>query len=283
MEQDVDLTPVIDPLKQIEQRGHTRFDVFTDWLDLMLYALQGRDDPYLELVGKYSGDRHSERGTRSIDLFSEAFGQLMSTMETANCDILGQVYETLGMNSSAFGQHFTPSSVSTGAAGFLDAADSADRDGPTTIADPACGSGRLLIQAARRVDGRVFVYGHDNDDTCAKMAALNGCFFNMDGVWVHGDSLELTAHHAWKTAFSGLGGSITEVDPDEIPLEAPFKQDTADQDAAPKAATSAAGESNQPAAEDQGTATDGGTGYDRVTVSDGDGFDQGRLEEWLEE
>lgn len=51
---------------------------------------------------------------------------------------------------------------------------------------------------------------------CAKMAALNCCFFNLDGYIVQGDSLTLEYQRAWQTSHSPMGRSVRELDEDEI-------------------------------------------------------------------
>jgi len=43
----VDVDDTVSLLEQIRQRGHSSHTVFSDWIDLMLFALHRRDDPYL--------------------------------------------------------------------------------------------------------------------------------------------------------------------------------------------------------------------------------------------
>ena len=82
------------------------------------------------------------------------------------------------------------------------------------IADPACGSGRLLM-ACIRLRPRGYYFGVDKDPTCAKMAALNMLWRNVDSHIVWGNSLSLTGawrlddeqHHAWRDR-SGASGRI---------------------------------------------------------------------------
>ena len=46
----VDIEGILDPLETIERRGFGRYDVFRDWVDLMLSALQRDDDAYQEML-----------------------------------------------------------------------------------------------------------------------------------------------------------------------------------------------------------------------------------------
>jgi type I restriction-modification system DNA methylase subunit len=93
-----------------------------------------------------------------------------------------------------------------------------DREDPYTVLDPASGSGRLLVSAAKQIPDGVdaVFYGQDKDSTCAKMTALNLCFFNMDGYAILGDSLLQQRRRVWQTTGSFIGGSIRELGDDEF-------------------------------------------------------------------
>lgn len=179
----------------------------------MLYALQQRDDPYLEIVDRYDNDR--PEGEREIDYFTRAFAQLQQGMAATDADLLGVVYEAYGMASDAFGQYFTPHNVCRFMAD-VQMNTLAEPDGErVTVSDPACGSGRMLVMAAKQQPDAVFV-GQDKDATCAKMAALNLCLFNVDGYVVLGDALRVEQRCVWQTAHTPLGGCIRERDPDDV-------------------------------------------------------------------
>lgn len=49
------------------------------------------------------------------------------------------------------------------------------------------------------------------------MAALNLCFFNIDGAVTCGDSLAMTKRRAWKMRGTMLSGEVVEVDLDDLP------------------------------------------------------------------
>lgn len=208
--------PVVEKLEQIERYGHSRYDIFNDWVDLMLYSLQGDDENYLSIVDKYNDDQPN--GQRPADLYSQAFGELQRGLAETDTDLLGVVYEELGMDSDAFGQYFTPHNICDAKAKMVIDGDD-DGEEPLTVADPACGSGRLLIYAAKHIpqnEDAVF-YGQDKDATCAKMTALNLCFFNMAGYVVHGDSLTMEKHRVWQTRRTMFGGEIRELEESEFP------------------------------------------------------------------
>lgn len=208
--------PVVQQLEAVERLGHPRYDVFTDWVDLMLYSLQSDDDRYLDIVEKY--DKDLPEGERPVDRYSHAFGELQRGMTETDADLLGVVYEELGMDSDAFGQHFTPHNLCDMKAEMVIDVDETGEE-PYTIADPACGSGRLLIHAAKKIpsEADALFYGQDKDVTCAKMTALNFTFFNMSGYAVHGDSLKMEKDRVWQTRGTAIGGEIRELDQDGFP------------------------------------------------------------------
>ena len=63
---------------------------------------------------------------------------------------------------------------------------SIDQFQPVTIADPACGSGRFLLAAARQFprwvvrNGLVQLFGQDIDGLCVKMASVNMCLQGLN-------------------------------------------------------------------------------------------------------
>lgn len=200
---------VLKPLTEITRHGYSRFDVFRDWTRLMVHALDRDDDAYLDVLDRYTGGAH-DRGDRPADLFAAAFGELRAATAEAEGDVLGDAYEAFGVSSDAFGQHFTPPAL----ARLLAAMQFSSReDGVTRVHDSACGSGRLLVAGARDVDGRVACYGVDRDGVCARMAALNCVFFNLEACIVHGDSLTFESFGAWRTRRTASGGALASVDP----------------------------------------------------------------------
>jgi hypothetical protein len=247
---------VLDPLETIAGRGFTRYDVFDDWVSLMLAALQRDDDRYCDILDSYKRGRSRDRGDRNADLFSAAFHELRAAMSETNRDVLGEAYEAWGMQSEAFGQHFTPHPVCEMKAALV--VDDDPADPPVTIADPACGSGRLLVLAARQTDAPTVCVGEDKDELCAKIAALNACFFNMDAVVLHGNSLTLDHYRAWRTVGTAFGGEIAEVDPDDMPVPEAAFEDAAD---------ASDGADDEPAA-------------DRVAVATDADLEQADLGEW---
>ncbi len=199
---------ILNCLEAILRYGYSPFPVFNDWLDLMIYAFERNDPPYLEIMRKYKNDQ--PEGKREIDYFAHALAHLQIEMKKTNDDILGQVYMQWNQSNKYRGQFFTPKHVASAMASMLNP--------HGRILDPCCGSGLMLIEAIKVMDNEtldkaVFV-GQDIDLTCVKMCALNLMFFNVDGYVVWGDSLLLECKKVYQTARSPLGGSIRELEGD---------------------------------------------------------------------
>lgn len=204
--------PVVEILSDIHGRGYSRNRVFSDWLDLMVTTLQHDDEAYLEVCNQYDNE--------DIEQFAAAFGEVQQAMSEVNNELLGVIYEHLGQNSDALGQHFTPHNVCAAKAEMAGVVntDTTESDEPLSVGDPACGSGRLLVAAAKQIPSNTeaVFHGVDKDSVCAKMTALNLVFFNMDGVAIHGDSLTGDVYRGWKTTSTPLGGEIVEIPDDSI-------------------------------------------------------------------
>jgi type I restriction-modification system DNA methylase subunit len=197
-------------LEAIDRLGYSRYQVFTDFLDLMLYALQGRDDPYLDVMERYQKHNESvDSGERPADHFAKGFGELRTRTEALEMDIIGDVYMQYGCNNDHFGQYFTPHSLAvmmrelTGTVSEQDLEEATPAE-PVTVADPACGSGRLLVDIADP-EAPVTYHGWDIDADCAKMFALNLWLTGLSGTVVHGNSLTRESHRFWTVQNPPIG------------------------------------------------------------------------------
>ena len=214
----IESTDIIKELKTITSiGGYSIWNIFEDWLDLMLFALMRNDSEYLKIVGKYKNDK--EFGNREIDYFCKAFAYLMICMRQTNEDVLGAVYELLELQNKHNGQFFTPYPICDMMVKMTDVKKSEN------VNDPCCGSGRMLLAYLKNItnkqaDDTVFV-GQDNDYTCVKMCALNFVFFNMNGYIIWGDTFAVETRKVFKTTRSYCGGSIIEIDTSEYKKEKP--------------------------------------------------------------
>lgn len=106
-------------------------------------------------------------------------------------DALGDVY----MSAISFGEHgqfFTPQSV---ADVMAEVTTPEVKDGQS-ICDPCCGSGTLLLAAAKKNPRARFV-GIDLDERCAKMCALNIALRELSGTVYCGNTLSGEMYTRW--------------------------------------------------------------------------------------
>lgn len=66
-----------------------------------------------------------------------------------------------------------------------------------TVCDCACGSGRMLLAAAK-INRHVKLYGADLDNTCCKMALLNMLLNSLTGEIAHMNSLSNDFYTGYK-------------------------------------------------------------------------------------
>lgn len=197
---------ILESLEAILRFGYSPYEVFNDWLDLMLFSMQRDDEHYLEIVKRYRNE--GPKGQREIDYFAKAFTDLLVFMKETNDDVLGELYMQWNMNHKCRGQYFTPKQI----ADFMAKAVVTNAG---NILDPACGSGIMLIAAIKnmtnaQIDDSIFC-GQDIDLTCVKMCALNLLFFNVNGYVIWGDTLKFECKKVYETKRSYLGGSIREL------------------------------------------------------------------------
>lgn len=161
-------------------RRYPLFTVFDDFLTMAIAActrnlethVSWYEDEYLQTIEKYkdSDSRHE---------FPKAFGYLVEEMEARvntdeGNDVLGEFFQQ-NISNGRNGQYFTPSPVCS----LISSVTKGDvaHDKVLRILDTSCGSGRMLLSAAKEFGPRHEYYGIDIDPTCAKMCALN-LFFN---------------------------------------------------------------------------------------------------------
>lgn len=118
----------------------------------------------------------------TLALFLDELGRLSEGFN----DPLGQLFMdkiTKGQN----GQYFTPGHICD----LMAATTIGEMKDGQTVLDPACGSGRMLLAAAK-INRHVLLYGADVDATCVKMAVANMLLNSLSGEIAHMDSLSDT-------------------------------------------------------------------------------------------
>jgi len=92
-------------------------------------------------------------------------------------DILGDAYEYLMRHfatesGKSKGQFYTPAEVSRTMAKII-GIDTAQTTGDTTVYDPTCGSGSLLLRVGSEATTKVTLYGQEKEATTAGLARMN--------------------------------------------------------------------------------------------------------------
>jgi len=165
------------------------FPVFSDFLTLCVcaFSLGRMESLYLETIRKYEKP--------DAYLFSEALAALVIEMTGIHgngfVDVLGEYFQN-NISHGFNGQYFTPQPICDMMARMVNPSVTGER-----IADPACGSGRMLFASAK-VNRFAIFYGADIDVNCAKMAVINLCLNSLYGEIAWMDSLTNRFYCAWE-------------------------------------------------------------------------------------
>ncbi|MEO1497667.1 MAG: N-6 DNA methylase [Planctomycetota bacterium] len=198
-----------------DKAGLSRGQAFDDFLTFVRCALAGQtmEEEYLMTVRK--GYDRGEQGERGIDQVTLAFAKLVEAMDETQQDVLGDLF-TGAITYGERGQFFTPDSVVRLMAELTAPADS--EEGPRTINDPACGSGRTLLAIGRDHPDWEFV-GQDVDHRCAQMTAINLGLNGLRGWAVWQNTLSLECFRVYRIGLRLTNSGVIS----EVPVEqSPF-------------------------------------------------------------
>lgn len=135
------------------------------------------------------------KGKEMVDKLSELLGIFRDQMpdfsrnRADGDDIIGDAYEYLMRNfatesGKSKGQFYTPAEVSRILAKVVGIEHVTGSD--TTLYDPACGSGSLLIRAAEAAPVDVAIYGQEKEGTTAGLARMNLVLHNRATAEIKG-------------------------------------------------------------------------------------------------
>lgn len=148
-----------------------------------------------------------------VNLFPEMLAKLVMVME--KCvqkgdmqDVMGPIFHELNLHSKYKGQFFTPQNISDMMAKMLVSEKDMDveRRGFTTICEPACGSGVMVISFAKAMQEAGYNYCRqmvvectDIDLKCVHMAYIQLSLYGIPAVVIHGNSLAMEEWSRWYT------------------------------------------------------------------------------------
>src|SRR5487761_1194901 len=184
-------------LEELARRSHmSRGHAFEDWLTAMVCALaaETKEAEYLAIAERHKKGKPGQRG---VDLIGQMFAELVLAMEKSGGDILGDLFEG-GISYGENGLFLTPENLAECMARLSLDGGVVEADGrPLYVNDPCCGSGRLLLEAAK-VNPRVELVGQDVDPRCAKITAINLGLRSRYGWVICGNTLTNETHFAYR-------------------------------------------------------------------------------------
>jgi type I restriction enzyme M protein len=155
------------------------------------------DMPDFNDVGKMgSGKEMVERLTTLIAIF-ENKALDFSRNRADGDDLLGDAYEYLMRNfatesGKSKGQFYTPAEVSRIMAKIIGIHEALTTSS-TTVYDPTCGSGSLLLKVGEEARTTVTLYGQEKDVATAGLARMNMILHNCPTAWIEGGYSTLAA------------------------------------------------------------------------------------------
>ena len=174
------------------------WEVFGDWCEMAYCTLaalsqaparrERYEERYMKLAGRYRGN---------LDKFTKMLGQTTLALQAdERRDFLGTIYEASGFSVRKYGgQFWTPTQL----AEVMARISMTDGDRTTeiiTVADPCCGSGRLLLAACKVLEEngvvvaeRVWTDSTDIDAVCAQITYVQLSLAGVPGIVRHADTL----------------------------------------------------------------------------------------------
>ena len=181
--------------------AHTKSEdtVFNDFLDMVICALSlgHYEEEYLSIVKRYKKEE--------VNLFCELLAEMLIIMDDNGAglrDCLGEFFQS-HISRGKNGQFFTPEHVCDMMAAMLINKEDTNK----TILDPCCGSGRILLSAAK-VSRRNYFYAADIDNRCVKMTAINLCLNALPGEVAHMNTLSLEHWGGYTIEFIHAGARV---------------------------------------------------------------------------
>jgi type I restriction enzyme M protein len=154
------------------------------WNEFGLMSAPDFNDP--EKLGK--GKERNDRLTKLIGIF-ERKELDFSRNKAEGDDLLGDAYEYLMRHfatesGKSKGQFYTPAEVSRILAQILEI-DKAQTSADTTVYDPTCGSGSLLLKVADQASTEVSLFGQEKDGSTTGLARMNMILHSYDTAEIH--------------------------------------------------------------------------------------------------
>ena len=190
-------------IKHIDSLGckYGRFQVFEDFICMLGYEISNSVDPlhYEKRFEEYQRRRKHYR-EEELTAFNEMAVAFVQGLEKNpyGRDMLGEIYHSMNLHNENNGQFFTPYHVCEMMAKMSveNPKKHLEEKGYITIEEPTCGSGAMLIAAAKTLyeqrynpSQQMCCLAVDNDFRCVMMTYIQLSLLGIPAVVVHGDSL----------------------------------------------------------------------------------------------
>lgn len=196
-------TEAISTFRKLFERFSYRQDystVFNSFLDFALFNLTINGRELMEDAWRRLDEMYPKEDAAIMAQMFDAWSAASDNDGEGLYDALGDLF----MDCVSFGrngQFFTPQPVCDMMAEITYGDQLTDGK---SVSDCACGSGRMLLAMAKK-NRRMRFYGADNDNTCAKMAALNLVVNSMPGEIAWMDSLTLEHYRSYHITLAPFG------------------------------------------------------------------------------
>ena len=168
--------------------GQSLHTAFTELLDWTLLPFKKYESAELQTQALETYQNHP-KVTQLVSLLS-IIGDLSEGFE----DPLGELYMQ-AISNGHNGQYFTPTPLCD----MMAAMNIGDSSRPgQTVCDPACGSSRMLLAAAK-INRHMCFYGADIDITCCKMSLVNMMLNSLTGEIAYMNTLSNGFYTGYKT------------------------------------------------------------------------------------
>lgn len=178
--------------------SRSSYEVFCDWIKCSALAIQNqiyifrhdelwgkREDQYLRTIEPYGKDAAH---------FPEMLGILTMALEEDMTDVLGRIYMEGGIGNKNTGQFFTPFHISLACAKL--SLEGEDGSRPVAVNESSCGSGGMIIAAAKALQDCGINYqrcldvvAQDLDWKAVYMCYVQLSILGIKAVVVQGNSL----------------------------------------------------------------------------------------------
>ena len=184
---------------------------------------EDRENEYLRIINKYE---ENER-----NLFPQILVALVNEYEKAEepIDILGDIYEELGLTKKGSAQFFTPIQLCNVMAKLTinkeESKKKIDEKGYINISDPACGSGRNLYAAYSELldsgidSNKILIEGDDIDLTCCFMTYIGLSLMGANAIVNHQDTLTMKRYDTFYTVAYAINKDLQEIIAKENKIE----------------------------------------------------------------